>query len=367
MLLDTHAGGEFTIDIASASGAATGLRFLGMNAPGAGLWCLPEIGPDVPQSLSTDKEDQQRLAQFSLQLHKQGVRLLDQEFTTLKAAIAPQILNTANLRDLGPQMQLPLHVCLGIETEGDARYITLRGCAESNLSVFSLKATVERLNQVQAGLGWYVTDAVQMSHAANLRLYEPSYFGTYAEMLYFYGAESDEEFAAMALEGEDPTPEDMAQFLEDTPITRARVVESFGGHAHLLVWGEPAKPVKASQIQWASLTPQDAKLLKAAQQFIRQAKKVSKLTAPFEERDTGADFGALAIIVWDDPDIGIEIMDAAERDSYECGEGAEIIFDLRADIDKPETWPALITAYKAQMGLYAQLCTFLRLLPEKEI
>ena len=40
----------------------------------------------------------------------------------------------------------------------------------------------------------------------------------------------------------------------------------------------------------------------------------------------------------DDPDIGIEIMDAAERDSYECGEGAEIIFDLRADIDKPETW-----------------------------
>ncbi len=338
-----------------------------MNAPGAGLWCLPEIAPDVPPSLTSDKEDKQRLAQFSVQLHKQGVRFLDQEFTTLNAAIAPQILNTANLRDLDPQMQLPLHVCLVIETEGDARYITLRGCAESNLTVFGLKATVERLNQVQAGLGWYVTEALQMAHAANLRLYEPSYFGSYAEMLYFYGADSDEEFAAMALEGEDPTPEDIAQFLEDTPVTKARVVESFGGHAHLLGWGEPVKPIKASKIQWASLDPLDAKLLKAAQRFIGQVKKVSKLKAPFEERDLGADYGALAIVVWDDLDIGLEIMDAAERDAFECGEGAEIIFDLRAELDKPETWPSLITAYKAQMGLYAQLCSFLRLLPEKEI
>ena len=337
-----------------------------MNAPGAGLWCLPEIAPDVPPSLTSDKEDQQRLAQFSLQLHKQGVRFLEQEFTTLKAAITPQILNISCLKDLDPQMQLPLHSCLVIEEEEDVRYITLRGCAESNLPVFTLKATVERLNQVQAGLGWYVTEAVQMAHTASLRLYEPSYFGSYAEMLYFYGAESDEEFAAMALEGEEPTPEDIAKFLEDTPLTMTRLAESFGGHEHLLGWGKPAKPAKASLIQWESLAPQDAKLLKAAQQFIRQTKKVSRLTAPFEERDTSVDIGALAIVVWDAPDFGIEIIDVAERDAYECGEGDEIIFDLRADLDKPETWPALITAYKAQMGLYAQLCTFLRLLPEKE-
>lgn len=340
-----------------------------MNASGDGLWCLPDISPDVPPSLTSAKEDQQRLAQFSLQLHKQGVRLLDQEFTTLNAAIAPQILNISQLKNLDPQMQLPLRPCLVIEQEEDVRYITLRGCAEANLSVFTLKATVERLNQVQAGLGWYVTNAVQMAHAGSLRLYDPSYFGCYAEMLYFYGADSDEEFAAMALEGEDPTPEDIAKFLEQTPLTMSRVVESFGGHEHLLGWGKSGKspkPAQASQIQWESLAPQDAKLLKAAQQFIRQTKKVSRLTAPFKGRDTGADIGALAIVVWDDPYIGIEIMDASERASYECGEGDEIIFDLRTDLDKPETWPALITAYKAQMGLYARLCTFLRLLPEKE-
>lgn len=363
MLLSPFDGGDYQVLEEPASGAITGIRDLGLSASPVGLWSIPEIDSNVPLSLVPDSVDLQILAQFSQQLDAQGVKLACDKFTTLPAAIAQQILNTPQLRKLAPKTRLPLRTCLTVETEGEERYIYIRGLADSNLDVYLLKEPVERLNAVQEGIGWYLAEACAQSHSANLRLYEPCFIGAGAEMTYLCGASTDEEFAAMNCYQE-ATDQDLKDFLNEQHITFTSLAAAFGGHPHLLSQGP--SPNTPTRINWDALDSKDAELLKAAKRFISRTKAVSKITAPFSHREECGDFGALGFVVWFDTDLALEVIDAIERDCYESGEGEEVIFELRTPLNDPQTWAGFITSYIAQMALYADLCNFLRHLPKKD-
>lgn len=381
MLFDFAGGGvEQEYAFSPAPSTVTPVRDLGLKSCEAGLWSIPEISSEVPPIFELEGVVAKLAAEASITLHRCGLRIPEGPFTTLDAALAAQLVNLTSTKSVSPDNQLPLHISAHIDSSpGRPHRLVIRGQPERGLSLFKLKADVERMNQEMPGLGWRLTAALANCARYGLQTFEPCYLGYIAEFQLFYGASNDRDFAEEALGGP-ASEEEVNEFLAASFCTVARFVEVFGGHGHLVNLGEPASrpgrvPGKAA-IRKADLSDKTVKMLHAISRFERCGERARACLAEFvqepEENDEDIyaeapiQIGALAFVVWQDLEMIGEMVEHYEQGVYESGNADELLFAYVLDLDRPETWPKFVEGYKSLLACYAALCDLLSLLPRED-
>lgn len=372
MFFDFDGGSEeLQHQLNATSSATTGIRDLGVSQCNpTSLWSVPTIDAKVPGLLERERPGARLVAQASLALHRMGLRIPSDPFTTLDNALRAQFLNLPCLQRLEAGKQLPLTIAIEYcdEAEGGPM-LRVQGFPQQDLPVFSLKRDVERMNSEVPGLGWRLTDALTECHRLGLRTFEPSYIGMMADYQFFYEAKNDRDQAIYALGDDEVNEAAIADFLDGCFCTVSRFAEYFGGHRHLVGLTEDTAPSAPKRMsKGAQISKETWTMLKAIQKFLNHGRASAKALAAYKSArfaDSPYDVGALAFVVWDKYDLVGEIVEHFERDLYNGGESEEVLFDFEINLNEPGTWPAFIEGYKSLMAAYAAYCDLLALLPQE--
>ena len=304
-----------------------------------GTFQLPHFDPEVPSHIGSQNHILQALAKFSLAAAQVGFKFPDCELDPdnlvgfvqkqLQAWIDDAIGSNARscLRGL-PR----LHV-------SDSE-ITFLMDADASLQVHRLKPVIETLENIETGLGWYVVGVLEQSEGHGIPLYSPREMGEITEYM-FHGASTDEEFALemLAQEGVEPSaPEEIeeavAEFAQEQDVMPSQVLDTVGGHAHLLGWvsrKSDAFPRYLRNKQAENIATELHVAGVEAAAVLRDAIALRRLFVKqkgrfcWEQIDDEEQMGAACFLVWDEFHCPGKVVEIHEQYLYESGNGVECL------------------------------------------
>ncbi len=353
-----------------------------MQGDQGGMWALPTFSNEIPLEIRRADAEVSGLADFLLLAHRKGIKIPDSEFTSIPEVMAAQFSNYASNVVKALKLQLPLSVEIAVTD----RKIKLIASADSHLDVFQLKEPVERLNAALPDLGWYVTEMIAYGHSVGLTTYEPSRVADMIGQMWFQEAHTDNEFAAefLGIEESAVSDEDIEVSRNECTHLPSDALKAFGGHHHLLGWKNTENPVvirrfKASEVRsklpHIELSVEDHEVVMAAlecDKLFTRGRNDSVAPGGWcagieDEESYGVEqIGALAFVVWDNPEMTLEAANHFEEYAMN-GEGChEQMMALTVELDEPSTWPRLLDAYKLYIKRYAAFSKLLGALPRME-
>lgn len=344
-------GGDGEHDQVTASESpAIGFRNLGLGEMEGG-WCIPAIPPDLFPTEVSPGDEHRRLASFSLYAHKRGIRLPNAEYVDLAHALQAQL--TSYYMQKKPSNPLPA----GLEAQVSDGILSLSGIPQMNLPLIYLKPVFQELESLQSGLGHFVSDSIGMGHGIGITTYNPERLMSAASYAMFYGAETDDQMLLEVIAHheieEGASPEEMLEMLRNEyPLLPSDLIKAMGP----LLQDQPRKPMSLASAKRClacdSLSPKASLVLKKAIKFRELRRKIDKLKLDFFDDFEGGEIGALAFVVWDDPDVAQEIVEHYERDCYEST-GTELLYRVKFNLNVQGDWDRAINAYTLLIQAYA--------------
>ncbi|MDH4483114.1 MAG: PRTRC system protein F [Rhodoferax sp.] len=312
-----------------------------------GTFLLPHFDPEVPSHIGSQNHILQALAKFSLEAAQVGFKFPDCE------------LDPDNLVGfVQKQLQAWIDDAIGSNARSCLRgfphwqvsdsKITFLMNADASLQVHRLKPVIESLENIEPGLGWYVVGVLERSEGQGIPLYSPRKMGELAEHM-FHCALTDEEFALeiLAQNGEEPsTPDELeetvAELAKDQNVMPSEVLDSVGGHAHLLGWVSRKreafpKYLRNKQAENISKVLQAAGAVAAVvlQDAIALHRLFAKKKGGFQwkQLDDEEQMGAACFLVWDEFDCPGKVVEMHEQYLYESGYGVECLCRISVPLD----------------------------------
>lgn len=374
MFFDPHSVGDCPSWASEAySVAEPRVRDLGVGAFEGGVWALPSFSDGVPSQIVNGPLDDHYLARLSLSLHQKGFKLSpDASFTKFNDTIRNQLTSGAIARlkrSIGDAKQrLPLNLYVVHEDEE----IHVVGIPEQSLDIYKIGPVFNKLESVQPGLGWYLTDLLGNGVVHGLSMYEPNRLGYLAQYEWFMGCSSDEELFRENT-GEDE-PFDIQVLREEFNVLPSDLFENYGGHDELfftrrgrdgthpvLKYGQVSNLLKRPK-----LDKDVRKIIEATLSFQRVCRKRSweKKQTWHSYEDGEICIGGLAMIVWEHPGLTVDLVEYYEQNAYNSGEGTEELFRLTVNANDPEAFNIIANAVNAYTDRLAALNNLLGLLPQ---
>lgn len=369
MFFDPRSGSEDLDPFQTDTPATIGVRHLGLNLNG-GMWALPAFSPAIQTSNLDVSAGGKLLAGFALAAHSQGLPLPEQPYTTLLDALKAQFTNY--LRQVaGDSELLPMSLHLVLEDQT----LQMIGSPEQHLPLVKLREVVEEINALHPDLGWYIPETIAMSHGVGMPVYDPCRMSSFAEYMWFGGAQTDEEMAAEVL-CEEITEENrellLAQLHEEHAFTPSTWSTSMGGNAKLWHCAVPGRTDYF--VRKLRKAIRDERLSEKARTALQHALDLNRLLQRQQPHgfgfnrdlpEEGEQIGALAFVVWDDTELPNELVSHFESSAYEC-EAHEETLHRNFDLQDREQWPHIIAAFKAYVGQFVAFSKLLRVLEHKE-
>lgn len=320
--------------IASAVVPDISVRSFRVNPLQGGAWCIPSLHPDIPAAIGNESMANRALAQFGVFAHdEKKVRILNENLTTIERAIANQWEKYAN-RVKGNDLH---EIGVSLEVETDAMTVSI--CSPRYYDCFAIKATVERFNTLQRGLGWWMFEVMVAlkkwgypisdpeTAADNLQTISPCGDFTDADML--------KEIKAM---GEVTT---MKEARENYSFWPSDLTKDYGGHtwmfnAHrydrktgkfVLLGKRPqvAKDSDAEAFLRGKFADADKQVVADFLTLTRQLQcsGLSGWTSPVTDEPMEL-VGTSCMIVWDSRSMSVELLAEAEELLQNCGDCTDI-------------------------------------------
>jgi PRTRC genetic system protein F len=305
---------------------------------------LPSVSADVPIAIGGESLAYQPLAKFALAAESVGMALPGGALNSPIRIVQEQLQNWLDTQ-IGDNARATLSGSPAIEADRSAVRFFMN--ASSSLATLRLKPVIEALENVEAGLGWFVVDVIELSNGSGISVYSPRQMGYHADH-HFLGAQSDLDFLVemQSLEGAElPTgQEELAAMLNqaksDYGLLPSLVLESVGGHRHLLGWSTPpgsknpqsmplsrVKALISQETLPGDLLPcvLDAVELSHLYSVDKDAFMWSYDTGDYEDEEP---VGGACFIAWDDPSILMELAEHYEVHHMQSGTALECLCRL---------------------------------------
>ncbi|MDP3350513.1 MAG: PRTRC system protein F [Hydrogenophaga sp.] len=316
---------------------------------------LPEISSEVPASLQRANTRSQILARLVLAAEAHGLKLPGGPFAQVNDVLTQQWAQYCDA--VSPELGRLLLGEPEILVSDDLLDVVIN--ARPDINTFFMKAVVESLEKVAAGLGWFVVSVLQSARGSGFAFYDLTVVSYHLESRFWDLDEfTDECYASHLLMeegdreyGDDskPTEDDMARLREQYQFWPSQILEAAGGHDVLLGGVVAAKdskkprvaPMKPSAVhKWIKANSDHAQLecVKAA---LALQKHLSKKEATALIFDSGPDdtqaVGGMCFLAWEDPQMVWESANHAEEYAYNGGDVMEAVARKTLQLDKELT------------------------------
>lgn len=374
MFYDPHPVGEIPQwESETDTSTEPSVRHLGVGAFGGGAWALPSFSEDVPIQIGQGPLEAKYLARLSLTLHQKGFKLpLDASFTTFSEIIKNQLMSGARARFQrstgNDEQRLPFNVYVVHEADE----IRVIGIPEQALDIYQLSPVFNKLEAVQQGLGWYLANLLGNSITRGLSLYEPTRLGYLASYQWFNGHESNEDLFKEYADEESEF--DIEVLREECNVLPSDLFDDYGGYAELLYpkgRGKSTSPrIKYGQVR--ALLRQSG-IDEETQQIIEAMLRLQHVLRrrPWEKSHSWHSYengenqiGGLAVVVWEQPQLSLELIEHTEVDSYNSGDAEEELFRLSVSASDPKAFDTIANAINTYADRLSALNHLLGFLPK---
>jgi PRTRC genetic system protein F len=374
MFVEPHAVGEIPQwESESDTSTEPCVRHMGVGAFCGGAWALPSFSEEVPIQLGQGPLEAQYLARLSLTLHQKGFKLpADAGFTTFSEIIKNQLISGARARFKrstgSDEQRLPFNVYVVHELD----QIHVIGIPEQDLDVYQLSPVFYKLESVKAGLGWYLAHLLGSAITRGLSLYEPTRLGYLASYQWFMGCESNEDLFK-EYSGEE-AEFDIELLREECNVLPSDFIDDYGGNAELLYprgSGKSTSPmIKYGHVRALLRQPGIADetrqiveaMLRLQHVFRRRQWEKGQSWHSYENGEN--QIGALAVVVWEQPNLSLELIEHTEVDAYNSGDCEEELFRLSVSTADPKAFDKIANAINAYADRLSALNHLLGFLPK---
>jgi PRTRC genetic system protein F len=366
MFKDSRIDSEQSHEVSFATGTTCSVQPLRIDPINGGAWCLPGIHPDIPVVIDTgDLAADAIIARLALEAHAAGVCIPEGEFTTPEDTLKKQWTNYVNSA-VGEHSSLYMHMQVHAATDN----ITVGFEPPGNIEIFRMKPLVEELNAACRGLGWWVVDVAFSACQDRYQIYTPVVVADYLEMNVPGNSFADSDVVANfnEWEGTDLT---QAQIQESNEFFwPSDLIKSVGDHAWMLKRtlydpktgrfnpiGKKPYVASLSKARAFAKNSTDPRLKQAVADFILLHEELARKDSLMREVEPSSNFyasedydpeciGAAAGLVWDSPELSLEIIEHHEQDLQNSGEYTETHFVFSASPNDPSSICRLVNSIK---------------------
>lgn len=331
-----------------------------------GAWCLPSLHPDVPCSFNLGKAVNDTLvADLVLEAHTQGLQIPSGRFMSIEKTLEQQ-WKAHVATALGGDSPLGLDLILEINSQGLSASIG----AVSRISCLRLKPLIDRLNQAQAGLGWWVYDVAHRSTSDALPIYG---IDDYANMFCIYNGFDDFSDESVVEYYNDNSEESeiagVAELKESGYISLwpSDVVEAMGGYSWMCTprtynhetkgWDTNPKPQMATLAEVTHFMQNGAApdIQTIVKDFIVLHEKLESIgdSRWDQANEDGFPLGATCILVWDSSDVPLQIIDEYEQYLLNCGDSSEVHVTLNLRDSSHDAISGFCETLKTYVAMFA--------------
>lgn len=285
------------------------------------------------------------MAAFALTADAMGVPLPKGKFTDPKNSIEKQWRNyvaaTCGATD-------PLNLSIYCEVKHDRLIVTVS--ATNRIPIIRLKPMIEKLNEAQPGLGWFVYDVIAaITKYPILRVRD---IGDMAQMIWYYGADTDAAVAEEIKANDDSLDEMSLDELKESQqfAWPSDLVESVSGHAWMLGFhSDGQRRDKRTRPASADGARRFLKRRGAAPELMAIVSDALALSSELGRTDTAmcnaglatddldeydesaTSIGGACLLVWDDPSLACEVLEHYETSELEGGQATDAHYTFSAN------------------------------------